>query len=119
MNAPSLKIGWLNVLVVTISTVMPVSSSAPLKRARILSRSASSEPNGTTSSSWNVTCAAPSSASLWTDSTGSSHGREAEPNWSWAFQPTVQRPNENLSARVGCAAITRLLIEMKPDLFAG
>ena len=105
VNAPSLKIGWLNVLVVTISTVMPVSSSAPLKRARIASRVAASEPKGTTSSSWNVTCATPSFASWCTDSTGSRAGRVASPNWSRASQPMVHRPNENLSSGVALRAI--------------
>ncbi len=105
VNAPSLKIGWVNVLVVTISTSMPVSASASVKRARIRSRSASLLPNGTTSSSWKVTYDAPSSASRWTDSTGSRSGRDASPNWSRAGHPTVQRPNENLSSRVGVRTI--------------
>src|SRR4051812_13735102 len=110
--------GWLNVFVVTISTVIPVSARAPRKLSRILSRSASDEPNGTTSSSWNVTCAAPSSASLCTDSTGSSHGLDAPPNWSCAFQPTVQRPNENLSSGVGLGVMSCLLVEIDlPDEF--
>src|SRR3982751_2614152 len=44
---------------------------------------------------------APSSASLCTASIGSGAGRVASPNGSLAFQPTVHRPNENLSSRVG------------------
>jgi hypothetical protein len=105
VNAPSLKIGWLKVLVVSISTVMPVSARAPLKRSRIFSRSAGLLPKGTTSSSWKVTWAAPSSASLVTDSTGSRSGRLALPNWSWAGQPIVQSPNEKRSAGVGVRVI--------------
>src|SRR5947208_126857 len=70
----------------------------------IRSRSDSELPNGTRSSSWNVTPQAPSSASRCTLSTGSSGGRVATPNGSLAGQPTVHRPKENLSAGVGSGA---------------
>jgi hypothetical protein len=101
VNAPSLKIGWLKRLVVIISTPTPVSPSASRRRVSSLSRVASSLPNGTTSSSWNVIAAAPSSPSRCTASTESSGGRLAGPKTSTACQPTVQRPKENLSAGVG------------------
>src|SRR5690625_4384811 len=101
VKAPSLKTGWPKVLVVTISMTRPASSVACLKRVRIRSRSASSAPKGTTSSSWKVTPQAPSSASRVAYSHGSSAGRLAEPNWSWAVQPTVQRPKEKRSSGVG------------------
>ena len=64
VNAPSLKTGWLNVFVVTIGTMRPVSSRAFLSCAMIWSRSAAFVPYGTRSSSWNVTPYAPTSASL-------------------------------------------------------
>ncbi len=44
-------------------------------------------------------------ASRCTDSTGSTAGRVASPNGSRACQPTVHRPNVNLSSRVGCVAL--------------
>src|SRR4051794_5708226 len=65
------------------------------------SRSASELPNGMRSSSWNVTPHAPSSASRWTVSTGSSAGRVATPNGSLAGQPTVQSPKEKRSSGDG------------------
>ena len=74
VKPPSLNTGWVNRLVVTIGTTMPVSSSAFLKPAMMPSRVCASEPNGTRSSSWNVMPYAPSSASLCTASTGSSGG---------------------------------------------
>ena len=101
VKPPSLNTGWVNRLVVTIGTTMPVSSRAFLKPAMTPSRVAESAPNATRSSSWNVMPQAPSSESLCTASTGSSHGRVASPNGSRACHPTVHRPKENLSSRVG------------------
>ena len=92
---PSLNTGSPNRLVVTISTRSPVSASAFSRRSSVASRVPSS---GTTSSSWNVTAAAPSPASWCTASIGSSSGRVAGPNTSTACHPTVQRPKENLSS---------------------
>src|SRR6266511_4097236 len=88
-----------------MGTVRPVSSSALRKRPMW-----SSLPNGTTSSSWKVMPYAPSSASLCTASTGSSGVRVASPKGSRACQPTVHRPNENRSSRVGCG-VTVISIE--------
>jgi hypothetical protein len=93
-----LKTGWLNRLVVIISTPRPVSARALVKRSSTCPRVASS---GTTSSSWNVTAAAPSSASFSTACTGSIAGRTAVPNTSTPCQPMVHRPKENLSSLVG------------------
>src|SRR6266511_4369834 len=93
-----------------MGTVRPVSSSALRKRPMWSSRAASSLPNGTTSSSWKVMPYAPSSASLCTASTGSSGVRVASPKGSRACQPTVHRPNENRSSRVGCG-VTVISIE--------
>ena len=64
VNAPSLNAGWPNRFVVAMPTPSPVSSSAPLKRATILSFSACELPSGIRSSSWSDTPHAPSSASL-------------------------------------------------------
>src|SRR5699024_3682640 len=105
VNAPSLITGWAKVLVVTISITRPASSVAFLKSVRILVRVASSEPKGTTSSSWKVTPQAPSSASLVAYSPGSRGARLASPNWSRAVQPTVHRPKENLSSGVGVTMV--------------
>src|SRR5690606_14026400 len=102
VNAPSLKTGWVNRLVVIIGTTIPVSSSAALNRAMIRSRSAASVPKGIRSSSWNVTPHAPSSERRCTDSIGSRAGRVASPNGSRAGQPTVQSPKLKRSSRVGC-----------------
>ena len=55
VNPPALKTGWLNRLVVAVVTTRPVSARPCLKRAMILSRVASSLPNGITSSSWKFT----------------------------------------------------------------
>src|SRR3954471_4024646 len=112
--APSLKTGSENVLVVTISTTRPVSASAFWKRSSVASRVASS---GSRSSSWKVTAAAPSSASLYVASTGSSSGRLAGPKTSTPCQPTVQRPKENLSSGRGVKSLT--LSFMGRDLLPG
>ncbi|CPU67248.1 Uncharacterised protein [Mycobacteroides abscessus] len=104
MRPPSLKTGWLNRLVVTISMTRPVSSAAWRTASRRLVRSASSAPKGTTSSSWNVKPHAPRSARRRTDSAGSSAGRLALPNWSCAVQPTVHRPKEKLMSWVVSSA---------------
>src|SRR3954453_18699885 len=101
VKPPSLKTGCEKRLVVTIGTTSPGSSRAALNRAISRSRSPVSVPNGIRSSSWNDTPHAPSSASRWTVSTGSMGARVAEPNGSLAGQPTVQRPNENLSCGDG------------------
>ena len=55
MNAPSLKMGWVNRLVVAIGTFRPVSSKALRNRLTMASRSAWLEPKGTRSSSWKLT----------------------------------------------------------------
>src|SRR5690348_4786187 len=93
VNAPSLNAGCPNRLVVAIPTPRPVSSSAALKRATILSFSACVLPSGIRSSSWSETPHAPSSASLYTESTGSIGSRVGPPNGSRPGFPTVHRPN--------------------------
>jgi hypothetical protein len=98
VSAPSLNTGWLNRLVVTISARSPVSARALENFSRVDSRLSSS---GSRSSSWKVTAAAPSSASLYVASTGSSSGRLAGPNTSTPRQPTVHRPKENWSSGRG------------------
>jgi hypothetical protein len=50
-----LNTGWANRFVVAIGTISPVASSALRKLAIRESRSASPDPNGIRSSSWNVT----------------------------------------------------------------
>ena len=67
----------------------------------ICARSESLLPNGMRSSSWKVTPYAPRLASSFTERTGSRAPRVASPNGSRACQPTVHRPNVNLSAGVG------------------
>ena len=91
-----------------MGTTSPVASSAVRKRLTCSSRAVSSLPNGNRSSSWNVMPYAPSSDSRSTASTGSSAGRVASPNGSRAVHPTVHRPKENLSSRVG----SRLVIDV-------
>ena len=105
MSPPSLNTGWLKVLVVTISMTRPALSVAPLNRATMRSLVASSASKGKTSLSWKVTPHAPISASLSAYSHGSSAGRLGPPNGSVPVQPTVQRPNENLSCSVGSRVI--------------
>src|SRR3954452_3806473 len=100
VKPPSRKTGCVKRFVVTIGTTTPVSASAALKRSTILSRSAPDVPNGMRSSSWNETPHAPSSARRWTVSTGSSGGGVGSPNGSWARQPTVHSPKENLFSGV-------------------
>ena len=74
VKAPSLNAGWPNRFVVAIPTPMPVSSSASLKRATILSFSACGDaPAGSGRRRAAMTPHAPSSASLCTESTGSIH----------------------------------------------
>ena len=101
VNAPSLKIGWPNRLVVAVVTTTPVSASARRKSPIFRSRSASDDSNGNTSLSWKFTPYAPSSASLRTARSAAIGGRTAPPNTSTPCQPTVQIPNENLSSGVG------------------
>ena len=101
VNAPSLKIGWPNRLVVAVVTTTPVSSSARRKSPIFRSRSASDASNGNTSLSWKFTPYAPSSASLRTARSAAIGGRTGPPNTSTPCQPTVQMPNENLSCGVG------------------
>src|SRR5690606_26136740 len=101
VNAPSLKTGWVNRLVVAIGTTRPAASSAWRKRLMWDSRLVSLEPNGIRSSSWKVTPYAPSSARRLTDSTGSSGALVASPNGSRPCHPTVHRPNENLCSGRG------------------
>ena len=55
VNAPSLKIGRQNRLVVAIGTFMPVSSRACRNRLRIVCRSVGEAPYGTRSLSWKET----------------------------------------------------------------
>ena len=62
---------------------------------------ASTSPGGTRSSSWKLTPYAPSSASRWTVSTGSSGGRVSCPNGSRPRLPTVQSPNVKRSRGSG------------------
>src|SRR5690606_15106003 len=64
-------------------------------------RSASSEPKGKTSLSWNVKPQAPRSASFRMESAGSRSGRVAVPKGSLAGQPTVHRPKEYLMSLTG------------------
>ena len=101
VNAPSLNTGWPNRFVVAVVTTRPVSSSA-LRNAEILSsRSAAEAAKSNTSLSWKLTPYAPSSASLRTARSAGMGGRTAEPNTSVPCHPTVQRPNEKWSSRVG------------------
>src|SRR6516165_7535149 len=101
VNAPSLNIGWENRLVVAVVTTRPVSASARLKSAIRASRSPGLAAKSNTSLSWKLTPYAPSSASLRTARSAGIGGRTAGPNTSTPCQPTVQMPNENLSAGVG------------------
>ena len=101
VSPPSLNTGWLKVFVVTISMTRPDASVASLNRVRMLRLVTSSAPKGKTSLSWNVTPHAPISASLSLYSQGSRVGRLADPKGSTPTQPTVHRPNENLSSGVG------------------
>ena len=101
MNAPSLNTGWENRLVVAVVTTRPVSASALRNRSRILWRSASSLPKGTTSLSWKLMPYAPISASFSTARTGSISGRVGSPNGSRPGYCTVHRPKENLSPGEG------------------
>ncbi len=101
VNAPSLNTGCVNRLVVAIGTFMPVASNACRNRLTCASRSVSLDPNGIRSSSWNVTPYAPSSARRRTDSVGSNARRVASPKGSRPCQPTVHKPNVNLSSGVG------------------
>jgi hypothetical protein len=55
LKAPALKIGCEKRLVVAVVTTRPVSARPFLNRSMILSRVASSLPNGMTSSSWKFT----------------------------------------------------------------
>ena len=75
VSAPSLNTGWVNRLVVTISTTQP-GVGQRLARTSVERRLAAVASSGTRSSSWKVTAAAPSSASLYVASTGSSGGRD-------------------------------------------
>ncbi|CAM5691289.1 hypothetical protein SVIOM342S_09366 [Streptomyces violaceorubidus] len=101
MKAPSLNTGCVNRFVVAIGTFMPVASSACRNRLMCDSRSVSLDPKGIRSSSWNVTPYAPSSDRRRTDSAGSRACRVASPNGSRPCQPTVHKPNVNLSSGVG------------------
>ena len=101
VNAPSLKMGWPNRLVVAVVTTSPVSSSARRKSPILRSRSPWLSSNPNTSLSWKFTPYAPSSASLRTARSAGIGGRTAPPNTSTPCHPTVQIPNENLSSGVG------------------
>jgi len=92
VNAPSLKAGWPNRFVVPMPTPSPVSSSAARKRETIRSSSAAEVPHGTRSLSCRLTPQAPSSASLCTESTGSSGARVGSPKGSRPGLPTVHSP---------------------------
>src|SRR5918994_1575629 len=59
VNAPSLKTGRENRLVVAMGTRMPVSSSARRNRLRMPSRSVGDDPGGPRSSSWTSTQGVP------------------------------------------------------------
>ncbi len=111
VKPPSLKTGWLKVLVVIISMVRPRSPAAVRKRSMMAERSSSAVPNGTTSSSWKVMPAAPASASGPRYSHGSSEARLALPNWSFPGHATVQSPKENLSSGVAARTITASFLE--------
>src|ERR1700744_587481 len=101
VNAPSLNIGWPNRFVVAVVTLVPVSSSALRNAAISSSRSVFDASNGNTSLSWKFTPYAPSAASLRTARAAGIGGRTGPPNTSTPCQPTVQMPNENLSAGTG------------------
>ena len=109
VNPPSLKMGWVNVLVVTISITKPDWSQASLNFLMMDWRSDSEAEKLNTSLSWKVTPQAPSSASFWAYSQGSKASRVATPNGSTPCQPTVQIPKENLSSlhglRIICAPL--------------
>ena len=104
VNAPSLNMGCENRLVVAVVTTRPVSASARVKSAIRASRSPGLASKSNTSLSWKLTPWAPSSASLRTARSARIGGRTAGPNTSTPCQPTVQMPNENLSAGVGAYA---------------
>src|SRR4051794_13122805 len=105
VNAPSLKAGWVNRLVVAIPTNRPVCSRASPNALTSRSRSAADAPKGTRSLSCRLTPAAPISASRCTVSTGSSGSRVGNPNGSPPWWPTVHRPNVNLWCGRGSYAL--------------
>ena len=94
VNAPSLNAGWPNRFVVAIPTPRPVSSSARLEARHDPVRLGRRDcPTGSGRRRAGLTPHAPSSASLCTESTGSTGARVGPPNGSRPGLPTVHRPN--------------------------